>query len=57
MDEPLTNLNLELKQQVLSNIREHLEKYHPTLVYVTHDPEEAATISQQVVTLPQQVKT
>lgn len=51
MDEPLTNLNLELKLQVLAVIREHLEKYHPTLVYVTHDRAEALTISPQVVEL------
>lgn len=52
MDEPLTNLNPDLKQQVLALIQSHLEQHHPTLVYVTHDAEEARAISPHVVTLP-----
>jgi iron(III) transport system ATP-binding protein len=51
MDEPLTNLNPELIQQSLATIQAHLEKYHPTLVYVTHDSAEAASISSRVIAL------
>lgn len=51
LDEPLTNLNSELKQAVLTVIQTHLKRYHPTLVYVTHDHEESAFISAHVVTL------
>lgn len=51
MDEPLTNLNPELKQQVIAVIHAHLEKYRPTLVYVTHDSQEATAISSQVIRL------
>jgi len=51
MDEPLTNLNLELKEQILAVIKTHLEHYKPTLIYVTHDPQEAKSISNQVFRL------
>jgi len=51
MDEPLTNLNAELILQSLAVIHAHLEKYRPTLVYVTHDSQEATAISSQVIRL------
>lgn len=51
LDEPLTNLNPELKQDVLTVIQAHLERHQPTLVYVTHDHDEARHISPRVVTL------
>ncbi len=51
MDEPLTNLNPELKQQALEVILAHLEQYRPTLIFATHDRGEAAAISSQVVQL------
>ncbi len=51
MDEPLTNLNPELVELSLAVIRAHLEATRPTLVYVTHDAQEAAAISSQVIRL------
>lgn len=51
MDEPLTHLNPELKQQALAVIQDHLTQYHPTCIYVTHESEEAPAISPRVVRL------
>ncbi len=51
LDEPLTNLNPELKEMALAVLEDHLERYKPTLVYVTHDHAEAHRISQRIVTL------
>ncbi len=51
LDEPLTNLNPELKAQALVVIRTHLEQYRPTLVYATHDSGEIDTLQATVTHL------
>jgi iron(III) transport system ATP-binding protein len=51
MDEALTNLNRELKQQVLETLLEYLETYQPTLLYVTHDKTEANILAAGILTL------
>jgi len=57
LDEPLTNLNLELKKVVMDTLMEHLETYQATVLYVTHDLEEARQISDQVLEVtPQALK-
>ena len=52
LDEPLTNLNLELKAEVHAVLEAHLAAHQPTLVYVTHDPAEAEATGGQVLALP-----
>ncbi len=51
LDEPLTHLNSDLKQRVLSVLQTHLDRYQPVLVYVTHDNDEAHLIATRIVNL------
>lgn len=51
MDEPLTNLDPELKSSLLSFIKKWVVGTGATLLYVTHDREEAVQISEHVLTL------
>lgn len=41
MDEPLTGIDIALKKKILPNFRETLKKLQVTVLYVTHDPNEA----------------
>ena len=51
MDEPLTNVDLELKEKLLSLIKEAVLQTKASMVYVTHDAEEAAQISEDFLYL------
>jgi ABC-type sugar transport system ATPase subunit len=51
LDEPLTNLNAELKTKVLSAALKFVDTFHPTLLYVTHDLTEAEALGAQVLRL------
>ena len=51
LDEPLTNLDAELKGEILPEIKALIRDDGPCLVYVTHDAGEAAFISERVLTL------
>jgi ABC-type Fe3+/spermidine/putrescine transport system ATPase subunit len=51
MDEPLTSLNPELKKQLMSDLNVIFEKLDATVIYVTHDPEEAEVMVDRVVRL------
>ncbi len=51
MDEPLTSLNPELKQQLMSDVRRIFDVLDATVIYVTHDQEEAGLLVDRVVTL------
>ena len=44
LDEPLTNIEQALKSDILSFIDSYVEKNHTTLIYVTHNEQEAALI-------------
>jgi len=44
LDEPLTNIDMELKSEILSFIDAYVEKNNTTLIYVTHNEEEATLI-------------
>ncbi len=41
MDEPLTGIDITLKEKILPSFRETLKKLQVTVLYVTHDPNEA----------------
>lgn len=56
LDEPLTNLNPELKQNILSVIQTHLDRYRSVLVYVTHDNDEAHLIASRIVRLEPRIR-
>lgn len=51
LDEPLTNLNNELKENLLGLIKGEAVQNRSTLIYVTHDHEEATVISQNTLIL------
>lgn len=51
MDEPLTNLDEELKFRLLAYIKETVKQNQTCLVYVTHDPAEAEQICDRVLVI------
>lgn len=53
MDEPLSNLDAKLRQQMRSEIRLIQKQLGITAIFVTHDQEEAISISDHVVVMQQ----
>lgn len=51
LDEPLSNLDAKLRERVREDIREIQQKSGITTVFVTHDQEEALSISDKVAVL------
>jgi ABC-type Fe3+/spermidine/putrescine transport system ATPase subunit len=49
LDEPLSNLDAKLREQMRTEIRALQKDLGLTMVYVTHDQEEAMAISDQVI--------
>lgn len=49
MDEPLSNLDAKLRQDMRAELRELQQNLGFTMVYVTHDQAEAMTMADQVV--------
>ncbi|AVK62802.1 glycerol-3-phosphate ABC transporter ATP-binding protein [Lactobacillus sp. CBA3606] len=54
MDEPLSNLDAQLRVQMRSEIRQLQRKLGLTLIYVTHDQTEAMTMADHVMVLNDQ---
>ncbi len=54
MDEPLSNLDAQLRVRMRSEIRELQRKLGLTLIYVTHDQTEAMTMADHVMVLNDQ---
>ena len=50
-DEPLSNLDARLRRQVREDIRELQRRLGLTVVYVTHDQEEALAVSDRIVVM------
>jgi iron(III) transport system ATP-binding protein len=46
LDEPLTNLDEELKERILKEALAFMEGFHPAVIFVTHDPGEAAVLAE-----------
>ncbi len=53
MDEPLSSLDAKLRTQVREELRELQQKLHITTVYVTHDQEEAFSLSDTIAVMNQ----
>ncbi|GAB2805308.1 ABC transporter ATP-binding protein [Comamonas piscis] len=53
MDEPLSNLDAQLRQEMRAELRELQQRLGLTVVYVTHDQTEAMSMADQVVLLHQ----
>ncbi|WP_224450327.1 ABC transporter ATP-binding protein [Haloprofundus salilacus] len=51
MDEPLSNLDAKLRMHMRTELQRIQEDLDTTTIYVTHDQEEAMTMSDQVVVL------
>jgi len=51
LDEPLSNLDAKLRQEMRSEIRQLQQHLQITTVFVTHDQEEALTMSDRVVVM------
>jgi sn-glycerol 3-phosphate transport system ATP-binding protein len=51
MDEPLSNLDAQLRQEMRHEMRELQQRLGMTVVYVTHDQAEAMSMADQVVLL------
>lgn len=51
LDEPLGALDLKLRQQIQLEIKELQNKTGITFIYVTHDQEEAMTLSDRIVVM------
>ena len=50
-DEPLSNLDAKLRRRVREEIREIQQNLGLTVVYVTHDQEEALAVSDRIVVM------
>jgi len=51
LDEPLSNLDVALKRELLSLFRTLFEEYKSTVIYVTHDPREAVALSDRIAVM------
>lgn len=51
MDEPLNSLDLDLKIKIAQLIETLTEKYNKTVIFVTHDIDEALTIADDIVVI------
>jgi len=54
-DEPLSNLDAKLRRHVREEIREIQQKLGLTVVYVTHDQEEALAVSDRIIVMERAV--
>ena len=50
-DEPLSNLDAKLRRRVRAEIRELQRKLNLTVVYVTHDQQEALAVSDRIIVM------
>ena len=53
LDEPLSNLDAKLRNQVRVEIKELQRRLNKTMVYVTHDQSEAMTLADRMVVMDQ----
>ena len=51
MDEPFSNLDLELREQLAAEVRSLLKASHTTAVFVTHDQHEAFAMADQIAVM------
>lgn len=55
LDEPLSNLDAQLRLQARTELVKIHDLYQPTLIYVTHDQVEAMTVGQRIAIMNQGV--
>jgi iron(III) transport system ATP-binding protein len=49
LDEPLSNLDAKLRVEMRAEIKELQRKLHATMVFVTHDQEEALSLADEII--------
>ncbi|MEL0160383.1 MAG: ABC transporter ATP-binding protein, partial [Deltaproteobacteria bacterium] len=54
-DEPLSNLDAKLRRRVREEIRDLQQQLQLTVVYVTHDQEEALAVSDRIIVMQEAV--
>ena len=54
-DEPLSNLDAKLRRRVREEIRDLQQQLQLTVVYVTHDQEEALAVSDRIIVMQESV--
>lgn len=55
LDEPISNLDAKLKEKTIKEIRDIQKEFNITTVFVTHDQQEALSVSDRIVILDQGV--
>ncbi|MGH9870093.1 MAG: ABC transporter ATP-binding protein [Candidatus Polarisedimenticolia bacterium] len=53
LDEPLSNLDVSLKRELLRLFRDLIERRGATAIYVTHDPHEAIFLANRIAVMEQ----
>ncbi len=53
LDEPLSNLDVDLKRELLSVLRDLLKEHRTTALYVTHDLREALALGDRIAVIEQ----
>jgi len=51
MDEPLTNLDVKLKSKIRTQIKNLIDNFSVTIIYVTHDHHEAFNLADEIVVI------
>jgi molybdate transport system ATP-binding protein len=51
LDEPLASLDLKLKARIIPYLRRVRDEFHLPMLYVTHDPAEAAALCDEVLVI------
>ncbi|TVQ29616.1 MAG: ABC transporter ATP-binding protein [Geminicoccaceae bacterium] len=51
LDEPLSNLDVQLRQDMRQELASLFQRLGTTALYVTHDPVEACTLAQRIIVL------
>ena len=51
MDEPFSNVDVELKESLMETLGRIIRERRPTVVYVTHDLPEALRLADRIVEL------
>ena len=49
LDEPFSNLDIETRKKMRKIVLEYCKDYHPTIIYVTHDLEDAVLIADRII--------
>lgn len=49
LDEPFSNLDIETRQKMRKTVLDYCAEYSPTVIYVTHDTDDAILIANKII--------